>query len=231
MKLNHILLCAAAALSLAACNDDDNNGPVIPADAMQTIVTFAGTDEGETTFTVTEPGTTRLSEFTCRRTFPTEGTGALKSGDRLLIAYTNASGKRYQSGPITLSGYATIFQGAAAAKTQSEISPLRTDITEKQLIELSGKYVNVVLKAAANQPALFSLYFDETTLDATTPVAYVVFDSDNTNAIERVFYGSFDISDVIDRPACEGVKVVYGQGKNPAYEILPVPGIHIRPDE
>ena len=217
--------CAA---TMAGCNDDDEtSGPDLTG-AFQTIVTYAGDSDSGSSFTVTEPGTDRLTTFTT----PVNLGEKLKAGQRVLIYYTNASGKRYESGPIQFRAHSPIKDGKAQLKPQADISPLRVNPTEADLVEMSGKYVNVELSAAGSDGSLFDLYFDEATVDEAQPRAYVVFRSSNISSATHIFVGSFDISEVWDKPTCESIVVYYGQGKDTSRkEVFPKPSQDIKPME
>lgn len=207
--LSKSLLIGAAALLATACSDDDNNTNNPLDGTFSTFVTYEGSSDEGSSFTVTEPGTTRLSTFTSTKTFPTEGENALQPHTRVLIYYKNESNKRYQSGYINLRGIAKIFNGDAPIKPQSDITGLRTDMIDVQEAELSGTYINVVAAANATTPAVFDVYIDEATVEEEYPRAYVVFRTDSPNARQRMLYGSFDIAEVWNRATCRGIELHY----------------------
>jgi len=230
LKLPAIAIICAAALT-ACADDDNNNGPDLTG-TFQTIVTYEGAGDSGSSFTVTEPGTTELSTFTSAISLTAVSNNTVQPGQRVMIYYRNASGKRYESGPIQFIGYSNVKGGKATAKPQSDISPLRIDPTEADLLELSGHYLNVVLTASGTDGSFFDLYFDEETVDSPQPRAYVVFRSSNTSAAQHVFIGSFDISEVWNKPTCESITVYYGQGKDTSRkETFPKPDQTIRPVE
>lgn len=228
--LKTLAIAFTCAATLTACDDDKKSGIPDISGAFQTIVTYAGADESGSSFTVTEPGTTRLSTFTSTISLTAISNGSVQPGQRVLIYYRNSSGKRYESGPIQFLGYSTVKGGKADAKPQADISPLRVDPTEVDRIELSGTYLDVVLTAAGGDGSLFDVYFDEATVDQAQPRAYVVFRSSNTSSANHVFVGSFDISDVWSKSTCESIVVYYGQGKDTSRkEVFPKPGVGVKP--
>lgn len=226
--LSKSLLIGAAAVLATACSDDDNKGNVLDG-TFSTIVTYEKSSDEGSSFTVTEPGTTKLTTFTSTKKFPTEGANSLLPDTRVLIYYKNESGKRYQSGSIDLRGVVKIFNGDAPLKPQSDISPLRTDMIDVQTAELSGTYVNVVAVAAVNTPSVFDVYIDEATVNEEYPRAYVVFATDSPNASQRMLYGSFDISEVWDKATCRGLELHYMTTAGKKTETFPKGSQSIKP--
>lgn len=235
MKLRSKLMAAMAAIAIAtttACSDDDNNGSLPSLDGtFQTIVTYEGSNDNGSSFTVTEPGTDVLTTFTSVKKFPTEGETALQPGTRVLIFYKNTADKRYQSGPIDLRGVSLIFTGEAQAKPQSEISPLRVDYMDVSLAELSGTYININARAAAGTPRVFDIYFDEATVASEFPQAFVVFETDSHSARERQLFGSFDIASVWDQSTCRGIRLTYMTDDGPESQTFNKGTQPIRPME
>lgn len=228
--LKHLLPLVVLVFA-ASCSDDNNSGLPSLDGTFSTIVTYEGSTDTGSTFTVTEPGTTVLTTFTSIRKFPTEGTGALAKGERVLIYYKNTAEKRYASGAIDLRGIMKIYNGKAELKTQSEISPLRVDFIDVKTVEMAGEYVDLVATAAASSAAVFGLYIDEATADDEFPVAYVVFSSDAPSAAERTVYGSFSVADVWNRSTCRGLRVRYNTMSGQRDTTFPKSSQPIRPME
>ncbi len=225
--ISRLLLIASVALMITSCSDDDKNGSSALDGTFTTFVTYMGSGDGGSSFTVTEPGTDVLTTFTSIVKIPAE---TLKAGERTLINYNNTSGKRYQSGPITLRGYIKIFNGAAPRKPQGEIAGASADMIDVQALELSDTYINVVAQAGADAPLLFDLWIDEATVASDTPDAYVVFSTD-TNSGQRMLYGSFDIAGVLNLPTCQAIRVHYMTDAGPETTTFPKGSQTIHPME
>ncbi len=202
------LMLAAAVLPLLAltgCDKDDNTPD---ADNFMTIATLDSNTESGTVFTTRAEGDSPLITFTSSRTFDKKD---VIIGNRYLLAYTNASGKRLESGPITLFGLMKIFNGKAQEATAEEIAAVTSSPYSLGNIQRSGQFVDIYATAPLMiDPVSYGLYVDKATVNDEVPEMYIGFVSDAPNSMtEKSFYASFDLSPVWNLPTCKGVRLHY----------------------
>lgn len=130
-------------------------------------------------------------------------------GTRYLIAYITSSGQAYVSGTGILYGLRSIYNSVIS---EGPASSLNTTFPQNLMsIWRSGNWINIQTEITYSgaMPKKYELVVDEGTLDNDYPQAYVLYDanqSDN-NAVTQLFYATFNISSVWDRPNVKGLKI------------------------
>lgn len=213
--------------ALTSCNDD-NDTPQL--ETFMCIATLESATEKATTFTTREDGDSPLVTFTSTRTFEKD---QVIVGNRYLLAYSNASGKRMESGLINLLGLYKIFNGNIQTASLEEIEKLRKSPISVNELQRSGTYINLFTSAPViADPKTYNLYVDEATIDTPTPDVYIGFVSDTQTATqEKSFYGSFSISNVWSRPSCKGINFHYSANGQNKVQTFVKDGYDIRPVE
>lgn len=183
-------------LALGSCNDSETD-EVMPADTIFDIATFVEQGSSGAVFSL------QRSQFSPELTLTAVGqsinTGLFKVGDRVLIAYTPASGNPDVSGNINLYAMGLVTNGAVQIKTAAESDNFTSQPVRLASVWLTGKYLNFNVKVDCTlQPKTFTIYADESTMDSDCPELYLIFETDDAgSAYWQERYASFDISDVL----------------------------------
>lgn len=197
------LACLLTAAVLGSCTKFKEE----PTNAMMmAFATYEGSTDFGSSFTTSAGNDSPLVTLT--------STAVLKDdkytkGDRYIIGYTNATGERYVSGPITLQMVMPIFNGKAERATAEAIEALTGDPIDVTLLERQGTWLNVEANGPIQaKPQTFGIYYDEATADAEYPDVYIGFRTDNTGGVQRQFYGSFSIAELWGKETSKGIRVI-----------------------
>lgn len=213
MMKSILIKCAmigAALVALASCNsdsDDPNGGYQL---ICNDIVTYEGNTEGKATFTFRKEGDSPLITLTSTRQL---NSNDFRPGTRILISYSPESEKQYTSGPITLIGAMNV-EGKGEAVTSNTAEATKNWLSEPINVAAlfrSGDYINVQFTGAiGSQVPLTNLYVDEATLDREIPELHLIFGPyTGVTTTTYIFYGSWSIANIWNRPNCRGVRVIY----------------------
>lgn len=200
-------LLASAALSGCGVNDDTFDGEVTPV--LYDIVTFDDNIDGCAQFSFRQVDDSPL--ITLRARNATLNTEDVTPGRRLYIAYQPTGGAgAYTSGDIALLHAYKI--NTATVSTEETIGSFPLWNRDKIYLLAawrSGNYLNVQCRLTySTDPRIFRIVADRSTLDDPLPDLYLVHSmKEAADNFERTYYGSFDISPVLDRPGCRGVRL------------------------
>lgn len=218
-----------AALVFTGCSSD--SGPVdgMPDNLCYDFVTLVSTGDHGTVFEFRKNGDSQLITLTAAVKIDTERVAV---GSRLIICYVPAAGQMpYQSGAIALYGIAPVVNGEPVPATLDGIMDLKHDPLTVKTLSRSGNYIDMWGEGyGVGEDVTIVLYVDKSTVDTEYPSTYLVYDTGGSEGSLRQVYASFDISDLLSRPLCKGVKVTYfGRtgdetvcfGKDSALPVLP----------
>ncbi len=183
-------------LALGSCTDSEND-EVMPAGTIFDIATFV--DQGASGAVFSLQRSQFSPEITLTAVGQTINTGLFKIGDRVLIAYTPASGNPDISGNINLYAMGLVTNGTAQIKTAAESDNFASQPVRLASVWLTGKYLNFNVKVDCTlQPKTFTIYADEASMGSDCPELYLIFETDDAgSAYWQERYASFDISDVL----------------------------------
>lgn len=209
--LSRILLAIGACcfMTLASC-DSDNDGPNPDNHRLFIdIVTYEAGNEQGSTFTFRRSGDQPVITLTTTQTLDK----GFKVGSRVVIQYWSNSNERYVSGPIT------VLQVLHAAgdgeelpeKSAEQTSNWRSNTINMQSIERSGQYLNFIFTGSmGNRNINPSACVDITTVDNEYPVVHIIFGPDDSfSDKEYMFFGSYSLAALWNRPTCKGIMVYY----------------------
>ncbi|MCM1452625.1 MAG: hypothetical protein NC102_10210 [Clostridium sp.] len=211
-KLFFTMLAAIVAVLCTSCNSDDNEsggGSVIPANTQYDFATLASTTKNGSVFTLTKANDTQTITYTSSVSL--SDNKSVKTGDRLVIAYTTTNGMQpYQSGPINLLGYILMNNtdyGVGEFNGVFGSEPVRMDV-----ITRTANYINMQLQLYARDNTssrTLKLVAEPEQLNAAYPELCLIYETKSPGDNQYLGYASFDISDIWTRPTCKGVKVKY----------------------
>lgn len=210
MKITSYLFFAASALAISACNSDSDTAvayytDIVTLDASSasgSVMTYQDKDDSPL---VTLTSTTPLSEE--------------HIGKRIVILYSPVGTTEHGvSANINLVN-AGLTYGAGEAPLDAVVDTLDSwssdPVTYIQAYR-SGKYLNLGMILPTNAtPEKLRCYVDITTLDSEYPELHFVYkakvgyDSESAN-----FFGSYDISNIWNRPEVKGFKLFYNDNDN-----------------
>lgn len=200
----HRLLPLLVLLLSACVNDDTVDGEVVPL--FTDIVTFEGNIDGHAHFNFNKVDDT--PEINLVATAPLGGDAA--EGTRMLLLYQPDAGQgAYESGPVVMRGVRAINNGVVSVADKDEIEGWNTDPVFVYSIWRSGKYVNIHCRLPFSEtPRYFGLVATESTVDNDIVDIYLAHRlTEPVITYDRVYYASFDISEVWNRPTCKGVRL------------------------
>lgn len=208
-KTAHLAAIAAIAVSAAACSSKENNGGGVPDDTLYDIVTLdpASASAQGSVFTFRRWGDSPLITLVSPLKVDSK---VVKPGERLMIAYTPAEGNSVDhSGGIDLYAYMTVLNGSVSIATDVETASWSTESLNIYSLWPSGNYINIHSGLRIDQPPVkFEIVADEATVDDAMPDLYVLYKAGDGNEGNLVnYYASFDISEVLERPNCQGVNI------------------------
>ena len=205
-KTTHIIiaLLVMASTFLTSCNSDE---PTPSVQTFEAFVTFEGSTESSSTFTTRESNDLPLVTFTSQVVKADD----LTKGRRCYIAYSNGSGQRFATGPITIYQMMIVPDGKVIEESIDDIKKLQDDPTNISLVERSGEWINIIGTASYNNSFKeFGLYVDNATINNSIPDVYIGFISySNIGNRDQLLIGSFDISPVWNLPTCHGIRLHY----------------------
>lgn len=137
-------------------------------------------------------------------------TSRIHVGDRLLIAYVPA-GKPYESGNISLRGYATITNAKLLRGSAKDIAGYDSDPVYLLSAWLSGPYLNVKARLPYDEsPRHYAVAVDTVAMESNPshPDLYLIHTlneaTDPGATFPRAYYASFDLTSLLSDPAVEG---------------------------
>lgn len=204
-KLNQLVLGLLAfvfCFSTASCNSDDNSDS---STTFMAFVTYAASNPEGSVFTCRENLDNPLVTFTSTISLKAD---TYTIGKRYIIAYSNQSNIRYQSGAIDLMAIMEVFNGKVETADVKAVADLTSTPIDVTLLQREGTYINIEATAPIQKDAKqFGLYVIDETKDDEIPQVYVGFQSDNTGGYNRTFYGSISIAELWNKPGCKGINV------------------------
>ena len=208
-RLAILLTVIVAALGFTSCSNDSN--PIVgglPDNVCYDFVTLVSTGDTGTVFEFRKNGDSQLITLTAYVRIDTE---RIKPGERLIICYVPSGGQLpYQSGAITLYGIAQVVNGSPLPATSEEIMSLHGDPLTVRTIARSGNFIDIRAEAYGGESDVsLTMYLDEATADSEYPSTYLVYGKGDGEVRLRQVYASFDISSLLSRPGCKGVRVTY----------------------
>lgn len=187
-----------------SCADEGVDGPVgIP---LWDIVTFEGNIDGHANFSFRQVNDTPLITLVADRAIPADD---LEGGERMYISYLPESNTSYTSGPVTLYSAAIINQAPMETAPIIDLPDWNRDPVYVYSAWRSGTYINLHVRLTYDrEPRTFCLVADEATISSPTPDIYLVHTmAQPSDYHDRVYYASFDISDIWERPDVTGVRL------------------------
>ena len=206
-KIMRMLAMATVVLGLASCNNSEPGSSTV---YFLDIVSYDAESASGSTFTVRKNGDSELVTYTTPQKLSTVD---FKVGTRVLISYTNESQTQYVSGPITLAAAANV-EGKGdpvQKKTAEETADWASDKVSVASLFRSGEFINIQFSGAlGSQKAIVEMYLDSKTADSEYPELHLIF-GPYTGYVDTpyMFYGSWSIADIWNRPDCKGIKVFY----------------------
>lgn len=201
MTLYRFIPAMLLASSLLSCSDDnDYNDRAMLSD----IVTVASKDSETVTFRFRRYDDSPLITLTARGIDIKDE----MIGKRALLRYYPLNGNAYTSGDIDIFALSSINCDTARI---ADIDTIAWDSTPIYLNSIwrSGEYINLHLKVLYSEtPRIFSLIADSATIDSVVPQLYMshnTFDAPDNFNFET--YASFDISNIWNRPQCQGIDI------------------------
>lgn len=194
-------------LNSCGVNDDTFDGQVTAV--LYDIVTFDGNIDGRAQFSFRQVDDTPQIILSA-------GNAALNTEDivpgrRLYIAYQPIDGApAYTSSAINLIKAYKINSGKLSVEESIEsFDDWNRDKIYLLAVWRSGEYINLQCRLTySTDPRIFRIVADTSTLDEPIPDLYLVHSmKKQVDNFERTYYGSFDISAVLDRPTCRGVRL------------------------
>ena len=169
--LTTILLTATMGAGLAACRE--TGGPEEVNPTVYDIVCLRGMDDAGSTFTLTKPDGDRIITYTAPQHIDTT---LVAIGERLMLAYTPATpGAAYTSGPVTATGYSTVFNDPLRAAVIDSFPEWRRDPVYLLSAWMSEDFLNLRARLTFDerQRRLFVMV-DTTTTANPYPDCYLV---------------------------------------------------------
>lgn len=207
--LTTVALGALLALGLTACNDDDKpNGPVMPDNTIQNIVTLSARTDNGLTFTYQKNYDTPVVTYTAGA--QTLDAKVFPVGNRLMLSYVPQNGDPDVSGDITIWGASIVYNAQLLYGDPQDYVTWRGHeiiVTSMWIadgwLNLNGKFVK-----GANVKNL-QLYCDRASLDTANPQLYMVYtpDRDDVSLEPKQAFAAFDIHDLLARPDLRTVTV------------------------
>lgn len=218
MKLKTLLLSGLAACALAACNSsgDDPSGIVQFTD-MMTLTKMS--DEGAVLTYVPENDGPNVT-YTTTTTFQKD---VYKEGMRVVTIYRPLSTDQWGvPGPIlVMSAAPALGKGSKPIVAVADtLSDWKSDVIDNVFLWRSGTYMNIsFVERYCPIPQKFACYVDAETLESSYPELHIVY-KEGVQYEERDYqlYGSFDISDLWNRPSSKGIRVVYNGMNGPTQQ-------------
>lgn len=186
-----------------------SNEPTPQDTILSTYVTYEGSN------TLTMAFSTYQYEGSPKVTYTTGIIDAFKKelnpGDRMVLWFTNESSKVYESGNIVIQQAFKPFTDTVEYASKETIMTLTKSRAVPVYRNLEGGYMDITMEAALNQkPMVFNVYVDSATIDNDYPDAYMCYVPDHEMGLTRNFFGSFDMTRLLGRPNCKGVKLHFG---------------------
>lgn len=195
------------ALSGCGVNDDTFDGQVTPV--LYDIVTFDGNIDGRAQFSFRQVDDTPVVILNAANA--ALNSEEIAPGRRLYIAYQPLDGApAYTSASVNLINAYKINSGALSIEESIEsFADWNRDKIYLLAVWRSGDYINIQCRLTySTDPRIFRIVADTSTLDDPIPDLYLVHSmKKQVDNFERTYYGSFDISAVLDRPGCRGVRL------------------------
>lgn len=206
-----VLIAAAAMLcGTTSCNHNDPDAPTL----FYEIATLKIKGADASVFSFRKENDSPLVEMT----FPIakSSLNGYDEGKRYIIAYTSDSGDAYASGMGVLYAIGYVYNSAITEGTAQSTGAWATMQQNIMSLWRSGEWINIQAECTYNteRPKTYSLVVDETTLDMDYPEVHLIYEPDETgNANTKMFYATFDISDVWMRPNVKGI-TLYAVGNS-----------------
>ncbi len=209
-----ICLLACCSMALSSCNSENDDPGTGTARMFIDIVTYEAGSEQGASFTFRQNGDSQLITLTTSQRLD----AGFKVGSRVVIQYSPESGRQYQSGPVTL------FQVLHAAgdgeeipaKTAEQTSNWRSNPIKIQSISRSGTYLDFTfIGSMGNRNINPTACVDAATVDSDYPVVHIIFGPDDSfTDKEYLFFGSYSMAELWNKPTCKGIMVYFKNETN-----------------
>lgn len=227
-SISKLLMMVPVLMAAMLCSCNDDNDTPIPSGAFTVFATLERLDNTGATFTTQELDDSELVTYVTTQELDSK---IYTVGKRYVIVFSNQSGKRFQSGEITLYMAYSVFNGKAESHTAADCEAAFKDPVNLSMIYRTGKWLNVEATAPVGvQPKVFTVYVDQATINNEVPEVYVAFKTDNINGPERTFFGSFDLSPVWNLSTCHGLRVHYFTKGVETVEVITKTDLPIKPE-
>lgn len=227
-SISKLLMMVPVLMAAMLCSCNDDNDTPIPSGAFTVFATLERLDNTGATFTTQELDDSELVTYVTTQELDSK---IYTVGKRYVIVFSNQSGKRFQSGEITLYMAYSVFNGKAESHSAADCEAAFKDPVNLSMIYRTGKWLNVEATAPVGvQPKVFTVYVDQATINNDVPEVYVAFKTDNINGPERTFFGSFDLSPVWNLSTCRGLRVHYFTKGVETVEVITKTGLPIKPE-
>ncbi len=217
----YLLLLQSLFIAASSCKGEDEPSSNIPQEAVYDFVTLKESSPEGSTFTMRKSGDSPLITYFSDIDFSRIQT--IEDGDRLILCYDRAGGEIYTSGNIIVYGYVQLsstsqemLTAAAADYDGWKCQPMKVNALWR-----TGQFINLDTEISvyhARRPETMVIVADNATLDSEYPRLHIYYENAEDNDGENPYrvYGSFDISDVWQKPTCRGVTVTYQTTDGPS---------------
>jgi len=205
MKFYHYLILATVLLSLGSCNSGGSEAVAYFTD----IVTLDSSTENGSVMSFRELNDSPVITLTTSTPLSKE-----QIGKRIVILYSPIGTLEHGvSGNINILDAAVTYGGGAAPldAVVDSLDNWKSDQVTLMQAYRSGKYLNLgMVLPTYTSLEKFRCYIDITTLDSEYPEIHVVYKAkDGYDTVSSNFFGSYDISNIWNRPGVKGLKVLY----------------------
>lgn len=205
-QLSNFLLILCLSIAFIACSND-NDEPQFTGNEMYDIVTFVGnpqSNNNNSVFQFQKEDDSRLT--TLRATDKALDTTTIKIGTRMLLSYIPEAGMHNVDDNISVKDYAIVFNDSIRTGDKNKLPDWDYNPIFVNSIWRSGTYINIHCGLTYSyEPSGFVLLVDAKTIDNPMPDVYLSYQKgDDRESYYKEFYASIDISNLWNRPTCNG---------------------------
>ena len=197
----------AVALGCGGCSEGENENLTVGS-ILYDVAELAENDADGTVFKVYRPAGDECALLRA----PGGSLGSdpeLEAGDCVFLAYEADNGEAYRSGDIRVLNWGPVLNSALLKGTPESLDGWDKDAVWLQSLWRAGNKVIIRAMLSYDQePRVFALVADETTLGDEYPEAYLVHmrRTEQPN-FKRQFYAAFDVGALWSYESCRGLRI------------------------